>query len=148
MIPASAGKARSPEQFLILPRAVLAWDKPRSQRTQGAQKKFICPFPRSSPNSYSTALRGSETCLPVFISCLHIFQLQALSAFRVPPQRDGADPGSHSAAELPAHRTEPLLHCQPRVKPPRITQVRLGFLTPFSWVWLLFGPWQMSLLSC
>lgn len=90
----------------------------------------------------------SETSLPVLISCLHTFQPQALSAFRVPPQRDGADPGSHAAPQLPAHRTEPLLHCQPRVKPPRITQVRLGFLTPLSWVWLVFVSWKMSLLSC
>lgn len=130
----------SPVHYLVR----TSWDHsaPREHR----RSLFACSL--DFLQTPTVQLWESETCLPVFISCLHIFQPQALSAFRVPPQRDGADPGSHPAAELPAHRTEPLLHCQPRVKPPWITQVSLGFLTPYSWVWLVFVAWQMSLLSC
>lgn len=126
LILGSVRKVVSNEQFLILLREVLELDqdKLRSYCMQRLQKQFICPFPRFSCNFNNGAIQR-ETCLPIFISCLHAFQLQALSAFSIPPQRNSTYPSSHSATELPAHRTEPLLYCQPCVKPPRITKVSL-----------------------
>lgn len=87
------------------------------------QKQLFYPFPRFYWNFNNGAIQR-DTRLPAFISSLCNSQPQA---FGVPPQRNCTYSGSHSATELPAHRTESLLYCQPRVKPPRISKVRVFF---------------------
>lgn len=129
----SLGKVVSNEQFLIFLCGMLELD--RTSKDHAACREcrsslFACSLDFSWNFNNGTIQR--ETCLPIFIFRLHTFQLQALSAFSVPPQRNSTYPSSHAATELPAHRTEPLLYCQPRVKPPRITTVSLVLW--FGWL--------------